>query len=59
MLTSEKVSIIMEELNSQASMIPSYMEEYYQKAIVTALTRIDRQEQQETTHQEGSFNDGL
>jgi len=47
MLVSEKVNIIMQELDDKATSIPGYMEEYYRKAIVTALARIDKQEQAE------------
>lgn len=47
MLVGHKVNIILEEINEQAAMIPVYMEEYYRKAIVTALARIDKWEEQE------------
>ena len=47
MRISDKVNIIMKELDSQASSIPSYMEENYRQAIITALARIDKAEQEE------------
>lgn len=48
MLIDDKVSIIMAELDSQAASIPAYLEDDYRKAIVTALTKISKQEQQES-----------
>jgi len=47
MLIGEKVNIILEEINDKAYMVPGYMEEYYRKAIVTALARIHMQEEKE------------
>ena len=47
MLVNSKVKIIMEELDRTAAQIPAYLEDDYHKAIVTALAKIDRQEEQE------------
>lgn len=47
MKAEKRVNIIMQELDSKAASIPSYLEDDYKEAILAALTRIELEEGKE------------